>query len=74
MPFWQRLGLSRTGGDAGYIIMTGWVARCTYAGRVRSLEVPEDNNPFGILIRAPDVDAIAARLISLFAPGHPALP
>jgi len=24
IPFWERLGFSRTGGDVNYIIMTGW--------------------------------------------------
>jgi len=24
LPFWERLGFARTGGDANYVIMTGW--------------------------------------------------
>lgn len=24
LPFWERLSFQRTGGDPGYIIMTGW--------------------------------------------------
>ena len=24
VPFWERLGFAGTGGDANYIIMTGW--------------------------------------------------
>ena len=24
IPFWERLGFARTGGDANYIILTGW--------------------------------------------------
>lgn len=24
LPFWERLGFSRTGGDTHYFIMTGW--------------------------------------------------
>jgi len=24
MPFWERLGFIRAGGDVNYIIMTGW--------------------------------------------------
>ena len=24
IPFWERLGFKRSGGDDGYIIMTGW--------------------------------------------------
>jgi len=24
IPFWERLGFTRAGGDAGYVIMRGW--------------------------------------------------
>jgi hypothetical protein len=24
IPFWERMGFARTGGDSNYIIMTGW--------------------------------------------------
>ena len=24
IPFWERLGFAHTGGDANYVIMTGW--------------------------------------------------
>ena len=24
LPFWERLGFSRTGGDSDYFILTGW--------------------------------------------------
>ncbi len=61
IPFWVRLGLARTGGDNNYIIMTGWgcVVHLTQAG-TGPWRVPAENNPFGVFIRTPDVDAIAA--------------
>ncbi len=66
IPFWERLGFARTGGDDDYIIMTGWSCEVHLiqagAGPWR---VPADNNPFGVFIRTPDVDAIAARVEDL---------
>jgi hypothetical protein len=61
--FWERLGFERTGGDSNYIIMTGWgcEVHLTQAGE-GPWKVPEQNNPFGVFIRTPDVDAIAARV------------
>src|SRR5215475_11864348 len=61
--FWERLGFARTGGDANYIILTGWgcEVHLTQAG-TGPWRVPESNNPFGVFIRTPDVDAIAARV------------
>jgi hypothetical protein len=66
IPFWERLGFARTGGDNNYIIMTGWdcEVHLTQAG-TGPWRVPEDNNPFGVFIRTPDVDAIAARVDDL---------
>ena len=63
IPFWERLGFSRTGGDANYVIMTGWdcEVHLTQAGD-GPWRVPEDHNPFGVYIRTPDVAAIAARV------------
>jgi hypothetical protein len=65
IPFWERLGLARTGGDAGYVIMTGWGCELhlTQAG-TGAWQVPE-HNPFGVFLRTPDVDAIAARVYDL---------
>jgi hypothetical protein len=62
IPFWERLGFARKGGDANYIILTGWgcEVHLTQAG-AGPWRVPEENNPFGVFIRTPDVDAIAAR-------------
>ncbi|WP_246332055.1 glyoxalase [Sphingomonas chungangi] len=61
IPFWERLGFSRTGGDAQYAIMTGWdcEVHLTQAGE-GPWRVPESHNPFGVFIRTPQVDAIAA--------------
>jgi hypothetical protein len=46
--------------------MTGWGCELhlTQAG-TGPWRVPEDNNPFGVFIRTPDVDAIAARVDDL---------
>jgi hypothetical protein len=46
MPFWERLGFERTGGDSNYIIMTGWgcEVHLTQAGE-GLWSVPEQNNP-----------------------------
>lgn len=65
-PFWERLGFTRTGGDANYIIMTGWgcEVHLTQAGS-GPWRVPEEHNPFGVFIRTPEVDAIAARVDDL---------
>ena len=65
IPFWERLGFARTGGDNGYIIMTGWgcEVHLTPAGD-DPWRVPE-YNPFGVFIRTPHVDAIAARVDDL---------
>ncbi len=66
IPFWERLGFARTGGNAHYIILTGWdcEVHLTQAG-VGPWRVPEKNNPFGVFIRTPDVEAIAARVEDL---------
>ena len=65
VPFWERLGFERTGGDGAYVIMTGWgcEVHLTQAGEGR-WGVPEQN-PFGVFIRTPNVDAIAARVDDL---------
>jgi hypothetical protein len=64
--FWERLGLSRAGGDANYIIMAGWgcEVHLVQAG-TGPWRVPEQHNPFGVFIRTPEVDAIAARVADL---------
>ena len=66
IPFWERFGFARAGGDHKYIIMTGcgFEVDLTQAGEV-PWSVPEQSNPFGVFIRTPDVDAIAARVDDL---------
>jgi hypothetical protein len=66
VPFWERLGFARTGGDHQYIIMTGWgcEVHLTQAG-TGPWRVPTEHNPFGVFIRTPDVEAIAARVDDL---------
>jgi hypothetical protein len=65
IPFWERLGFSRTGGDVNYIIMTGWSCEVhVIQAGAGPWRVPE-NNPFGVFIRTPDVEAIAAKVDDL---------
>ena len=66
IPFWEQMGFARTGGDAQYAIMTGWGCELhlTQAGE-GPWAVSEDHNPFGVFIRTPEVDAIAARVDDL---------
>ncbi len=66
IPFWERLGFTRTGGVANYVILTGWgcEVHLTQAG-TGLWRVPEENNPFGVFIRTPEVAAIAARVEDL---------
>jgi hypothetical protein len=47
VPFWERLGFARTGGDSNYFIMTGWDCEIhlIQAG-TGAWRVPEENNPF----------------------------
>ena len=66
IPFWERLGFARTGGDDNYFIMTGWgcEVHLIQAGS-GPWAVPEEHNPFGVFIRTPEVDAIATRVEDL---------
>lgn len=66
IPFWERLGFSRTGGEGDYVIMAGWdcEVHLTQAGD-EPWRVSETNNPFGVFIRTPYVEAIAARVDDL---------
>lgn len=65
IPFWERLGFARTGGAADYVIMTGWgcEVHLTQAGS-GEWAVPAQN-PFGVFVRTPDVEAVAARVDDL---------
>ena len=59
LPFWERMGFARTGGDANYFILTGWDCELHLRrGDPPPWDVPE-NNPFGVFIRTPHVDEIA---------------
>lgn len=60
LQFWQRLGFVPTGGDSHYVILEGWgcEVHLTQAGS-GPWRVPE-HNPFGVFIRTPEVEAIAA--------------
>jgi hypothetical protein len=60
LQFWQRLGFAPTGGDSHYVILKGWgcEVHLTQAGS-DPWRVPE-HNPFGVFIRTPEVEGIAA--------------
>jgi len=59
LPFWERMGFARSGGDANYVILTGWDCEVHLRrGDPPPWDVPE-NNPFGVFIRTPHVDEIA---------------
>ncbi|MEM7661872.1 MAG: glyoxalase [Pseudomonadota bacterium] len=62
IPFWEQLGFERFGGAGQYLLMAGWdcEVHLTQAGD-GPWRVPEENNPFGVFIRTPHVDAIAER-------------
>ncbi|WP_084706741.1 VOC family protein [Sandarakinorhabdus limnophila] len=66
IPFWERLGFALTGGNDAYAIMTGWgcEVHLTQAGS-GPWRVPDQHNPFGVFIRTPEVDQIAARVDDL---------
>ena len=66
IPFWERLGFSRAGGEDQYVIMEGWgcEVHLTQAGG-GAWRVPAENNPFGVFIRTPKVEEIAARVDDL---------
>jgi len=59
VPFWERLGFARSGGNEEYVIMSGWECEVhlTQAGE-GEWRVPE-HNPFGVFIRTPEVEKIA---------------
>jgi len=62
LPFWEQMGFARTGGDANYVILTGWDCEVHLRrGDPPPWDVPE-NNPFGVFIRTPHVDEIARRM------------
>jgi hypothetical protein len=65
IPFWIRLGFARTSGGPNYVIMTGrgCEVHLTQAGS-GPWSVPE-TNPFGVFIRTPEVEAVAAQVDDL---------
>lgn len=65
LPFWARLGFARSGGDDGYVIMRGWDCEVHLAPAGSGIWRVPQHNPFGIFIRTPHVDAIAARVDDL---------
>ncbi|MCZ8209180.1 MAG: glyoxalase [Aquidulcibacter sp.] len=66
LSFWERLGFEPVGGDKHYVILFGWDSEVhvTQAGQ-GPWAVPVDHNPFGVFIRTPHVDEIAARVDDL---------
>jgi hypothetical protein len=62
VPFWERLGFARAGGEGNYVIMIGWgcEVHLTAAGS-GPWAISAAHNPFGVFIRTPEVEAIAAR-------------
>lgn len=66
VSFWERLGFQRINNDHHYAIMTGWdcEVHLTQAGD-GPWRVPSENNPFGVYIRTPHVEAIVARIDDL---------
>lgn len=59
LPFWEKMGFARTGGDHNYWLLTGWDCEVHLRrGDPPPWHVPE-NNPFGVFIRTPQVDRIA---------------
>ncbi|MEO0365514.1 MAG: glyoxalase [Pseudomonadota bacterium] len=61
IPFWEKIGFERVGGASDYVIMAGWdcEVHLTQAGD-GPWRVPENNNPFGVFLRSPHVEEIAA--------------
>ena len=68
VSFWERLGFVRAGDATDYIVVTGWDCELhlTQAGD-GEWRVPEKTNPFGVYIRTPAVDAVAARVPDLIS-------
>ena len=66
IALWERLGFARASGTDDYVIMEGWdcEVHLTQAGG-SVWHVPAESNPFGVFIRTPDVDDIAARIDDL---------
>jgi hypothetical protein len=63
VAFWEQMGFAQTGGEPSYVIMTGWNCELHIipAGD-GPWRVPEESNSYGVFIRTPEVDQIAARM------------
>jgi hypothetical protein len=61
LAFWERLGFARTGGSGDYVILNGWDSEVHLNQAGTGVWAVPEHNPFGIFIRTPHVDAIAAR-------------
>ena len=59
--FWEQLRFVRVGGDGAYAIMQGWGCELhlTQAG-TGPWAVAAEHNPFGVFIRTPQVETLAA--------------
>lgn len=65
IPFWERMGFARTGGAPDYVIMTGWGCEVHLVQAGKDPWAVPAHNPFGVFIRTPEVEAIAARVEDL---------
>ena len=65
LRFWERLGFARTGGADDYVIATGWDCEVHLVQAGHGVWSVPAHNPFGVFIRTPAVDSIAARVDDL---------
>ena len=65
IQFWERLGFARAGGNSNYVILTGWSCEIHLTQAGSGPWRVQENNPFGVFIRTPDVAAIASRVEDL---------
>ncbi len=63
-PFWERLGFAVTGDFGNYLILQGWGCEVHLQPTGGEWAVQE-NNPFGLFIRTPQVAEVAARVPDL---------
>lgn len=67
VPFWERMGFTQVNTVPEYRIMQGWdgcEVHLVQAG-APPWNVPSEHNPFGVFIRTPRVDEVAARVDDL---------
>ena len=58
-PFWERLGFVATGDFGNYLILQAWGCEVHLQPTGGDYAVPE-HNPFGLFIRTPQVEEVAA--------------